>query len=368
MRKLRISFLKPGMTLAKPVYGPDGQLWLNAGIKLQARYIRSLEKAGIKHVYIEDPLLHDVPLDEVVSQKTRIIAIKAVKETIDSMQRGILRNGGALNNRFIFAVERLIREVLENQDVIYNMVDIRYTDNYTFNHSINVCILSLLIGCGLSKKRTFLEDLAVGSLLHDVGKIWINESILKKKGSLTPEEIAEIKKHPEYGQEILSRYNCIPAASIGVAVQHHERYDGSGYPCRLSGDDIGLLSRLVMVVDVFDALTADRPYRKALLPHEAVEIITSSTKLYDAEMIRCFLNHVAAFPIGTCLRLSSGELGLVVKCNRGFPLRPVVRVCKNSNGAFYKEPYDLDLTEKLDIVITEVLSDEEREKELPLKS
>ena len=80
------------------------------------------------------------------------------------------------------------------------------------------------------------------------------------------------------------------------------------------------------------------------------------------------LNHVAAFPIGTCLRLSSGELGLVVKCNRGFPLRPVVRVCKNSDGVFYKEPYDLDLTEKLDIVITEVLSDEEREKELPLKS
>ena len=123
-----------------------------------------------------------------------------------------------------------------------------------------------MIGCGLSKKRTFLEDLAVGSLLHDVGKIWISESILKKKGSLTPEEIAEIKKHPEYGQEILSRYNCIPAASIGVAVQHHERYDGSGYPCRLSSDDIGLLPGWLWLLMFFDALTADRPYRKAYFP------------------------------------------------------------------------------------------------------
>ena len=107
-------------------------------------------------------------------------------------------------------MERLIREELENKDVNYNLVDIRYTDNYTFNHSVNVCILSLLIGCGLSKKRTFLEDLAVGSLLHDVGKIWISESILKKKGSLTPEEIAEIKSIRNMGKNTqpLQLHSC----------------------------------------------------------------------------------------------------------------------------------------------------------------
>ena len=368
MRKTAISLLRPGMTLAKPVFGPDGQLWLNAGVELKSNYISSLWRTGIPFVYLADPLMYDVTVSEVLSEETRRLAVKVLKETLNATKNSIDRQKKlVLDNRFTFIIEKLIQEVLNNKDIAVNLADIRDTDNYTFLHSVNVCALTLLAGTGLGLSRSQLKEVGVGALLHDMGKIWIDDEILKKKGSLTPEEYEEIKKHPMFGYEILSAQKNISPDSVKIVMQHHERCDGSGYPSQLKTDEIHPFARLTMVVDVYDALTADRPYRGSLQPHQAIEMLTACVETYDSDMVRSFIAHVAAYPVGTAVRLSSGDLALVVHNRKGVPLRPVVRVCKDQDGIFYHEPFDLDLLEHLDLVIVDVLRDSDRQQELPLQ-
>ncbi|MDW7650777.1 MAG: HD-GYP domain-containing protein [Bacillota bacterium] len=367
MRKTSISLLRPGMVLAKPVYGPDGQLWLNAGVELRSNYIASLWRTGIPFVYISDPLLGDAVVAEVISEETRRQAVKILKETLSSTKANTFRQVTPLvNNRFSFIVEKMVQEVLENKDIVVNLADIRDADDYTFLHSVNVCVLTLLAGAEFGLSRSQLGDMGVGALLHDMGKIWIDDEILKKKGSLTPEEFAEIKKHPSFGHEILSAQANISPDSVKIVMQHHERCDGSGYPYQLTTEEIHPYARLAMVVDVYDALTSDRPYRDSMKPHQAIEMITASCEIYDNDMVTSFLLHLAAYPVGSAVRLSSGDLALVVKNRKGVPLRPVVRVCKDGDGFLYAEPFDIDLTDRLDLVITDVLSDKERQLELPL--
>jgi HD-GYP domain-containing protein (c-di-GMP phosphodiesterase class II) len=368
MRKTAISLLRPGMILAKPVFGPDGQLWLNTGVELRSNYITSLWRTGIPFVYVADPLMFDVTVADVISEETRRQAVKVLKDTLSATKNSITRQKKpVVDNRFTFIIEKLIQEVLENKDIAVNLADIRDADDYTFLHSVNVCALTLLAGTDLGLSRSRLEEVGIGALLHDMGKIWIDDEILKKKGSLTPEEYEEIKKHPMFGYEILSAQKNISADSIKIVMQHHERCDGSGYPYHLKTDEIHPFAKLTMVVDVYDALTADRPYRGSLQPHQAIEMLTSCVGTYDTDMIRSFITHLAAYPVGTAVRLSSGDLALVVYNRKGIPLRPVVRVCKDQDGLLYHEPFDLDLLEQLDLVIVDVLTDSERQQELPLQ-
>ncbi|MBS4032452.1 MAG: HD-GYP domain-containing protein [Clostridiales bacterium] len=369
MRKFSVDALRPGMILAKPVMGAEGQLYLNSGVELKYRYIHNLRRTGILFVYISDPLLEDVEVADVITEETRREAVKVLKGML--MANRFDRQGQrkiVLDNRFRPVLEKMVEDVLANKDVVINLSDIRNSDDYTFFHSVNVCTLCLLTGAGMDYSRTSLEELGVGALLHDMGKVCIDDKILNKNGSLTPEEYEEIKRHPALGFEILSQQPSISADSIKVVLQHHERCDGSGYPYKLTREDIHPAARLVMAVDVYDALTADRPYRSSMPPHLAIENISVCAGLYDESMVQHFFRHLAAYPVGTVIRLSNGDLGLVVKNHKGAPLRPVIRICKSGDGYIYDSPYDINLMEKLNLVIVEVLSEKEREVELPLHS
>ncbi|EEG76122.1 HD-GYP domain-containing protein [Dethiobacter alkaliphilus] len=368
MRKMPVTLLRPGMILAKSVSGSDGQLWLSAGIKLKSSYITALWRTGIPYVYVLDPLLDDVSVPEVVSEETRRQAIKVLKNMMKAGKKETAPSELLLDDQFSQTVESMVQQVLENKDVMLNLAEIRNADDYTFCHSVNVCILSLLTGIDLDLSRTRLERLAAGALLHDVGKIRIDSKILNKKGSLSPDEFAEIQKHPAFGCEILSQQKNLPHEISTVVAQHHERCDGSGYPYRLHRDNIHQYARLVMVADVFDALTADRPYRTSLQPHQAIEMIMGCGDAYDMELTRLFLNHVAAYPVGTGVRLSNGDLGLVVSNRKGLPLHPVVRIAKDADGVAYLNPFDVDLAESLDLVISQVLDDVQVLEEFPIMS
>lgn len=365
VRKIPVSLLRPGMVLYRPVFGPDGQLWLNAGVELKSKYITSLWRAGISFVFISDPLLSDVLVTEVVSEETRRQAVKAVKETLKTAKL-TKQNSLLIDKRFSSIVEKLVREVLASKDVLINLADIRDVDDYTFLHSVNVCVLSLLNAADSDLSQARLEELGGGALLHDLGKIWISEFTLKKKGSLTPEEYHEVKKHPTFGFEILTSQANYSPNSAKVVAQHHERCDGSGYPYNLEKDDIHFYARLVMIADVYDALTADRPYRLGMKPHKAIEIITDCAESYDRPLVDSFLKHIAPYPVGTALRLSNGHLGIVIQNRKEMPLQPVVRIFKNRDGFLYREPFDLDLSDKPNLQISDVLNDAESELELPV--
>lgn len=213
---------------------------------------------------------------------------------------------------------------------------------------------AIAMGCG----RSDLQDIGLGAFLHDLGKIMIPISILNKNARLLPEEYDEIKKHPYYGYDMLKNEFMSNGTSGIIAYEHHERVDGSGYPNGLKSEDIHQFSKIVAVADVYDALVSDRPYRKAFQPHQVLEIFESQSGGFDSTCLQLFFRHVAAYPVGTIVGLNTGLIGVVVFNQVGFTTRPRVRIIGTKEYDTVSA-YEIDLKDKLDIVVDRVYEDEE---------
>lgn len=204
---------------------------------------------------------------------------------------------------------------------------------------------------GLSEEE--LIDLAIGTLLHDVGKLRVPETILSKPGKLTNEEFEHVKRHTSYGYETLRRLPDISSRSALIALEHHERYDGSGYPQGLKGKEIHQFGRITGVADVYEALTANRVYRKGYLPHQAYELLLGGGGTqFDPRVIETFVKTISVYPVGMTLILNTGEKAVVVKSRRQQSHRPMVRVIENAAGERLIEPKEIDLSTELTLHIT----------------
>jgi len=190
--------------------------------------------------------------------------------------------------------------------------------------------------------------------MHDVGKIKIPEEILNKKTPLTEEEFREIKQHASYGFDILRKNNDLSLLSSHVAFQHHEKFDGSGYPRGLKGSEIHEYGKLAAVADVYEALTSKRVYRRAIDPNEAYEyIISQSNSHFDPRILEIFKKHIAVYPSGTGILLSNGQRGNVVKQNSAYANRPFVRVFYQDEDAL-TTPIEYNLAEHPSLMIVAV--------------
>ena len=240
-------------------------------------------------------------------------------------------------------VDNLIDNILKSGNIMASLYDIRSVDDYTFSHCVNVCIYSLIIGVGLGHKGDKLHELGMGSILHDIGKVKVPINIIKKPTPLDQEEFDEVKKHTIYGYEILKSVKDMPISAANIALLHHERIDGSGYPNRYSKDDIDRFSRIVAVSDVYDALTTNRLYRKKLMPHEVLDYISSLSGVhYDAEVVNVLVRCVAHYPIGTGVVLNSNEKGIVSYYNKSNPTRHIVRLVIDEDGKMLKVQKEID--------------------------
>ena len=360
MRKVPTSVLKPGMKTGRPIYNASGQVLLNSGVVLTERFIHRLKMLGVPAVYIDDGFLPDIEINDVISEETRVQAVARVKALLAEQERRRSPVGRAIIGvkDLYSTVNDIIDELLSNRSLMVNMVDIRCLDEYTFGHSVNVCVLAIITGITMGFSRQKLFHLGMGALLHDIGKIGVPLEILNKPGPLTREEFEIVKKHCAYGAAILEKDRHAGPLCRLVALQHHERYGGQGYPAGLAGDEIHLFARITGMVDTYDALTADRVYRRAFPPHEAYEMIAASGNyLFDFEVVKSFLHNVAAYPLGSLVRLSSGETGVVVETVRGYSLYPRVRILFDADGAPLPAPYEIWLGEHRRLVVREVIQD-----------
>lgn len=360
MRKVGVDYLKPGMNVARTVYSSEGYVLLNVGMILKERYIEQLKSFNIPAIYVEDNLAPDVEVEDVISEQTRMQAVRTVKEVFRNMNLRV-NSGHSLvleEEKLAGAVQDIIKDLLNSKNLVVNLVDIRATDSYTFGHSVNVCVLSVLTGIALKLTQKQLTYLGMGALMHDIGKIMVPAEILNKPGTLTAPEYAVIQRHSEFGFNILSKQREMNSLAAKIAIQHHERYDGSGYPQGLKDQEIHLFARIVGMVDVYDALTADRIYRKGYLPHEAYEFLAGAGgSLFDYELVKEFLSYIAAYPAGTIVKLNTGEIGVVIDTPQGLTTRPVVRVLFDE-GHILEEPYEIKLAEKMRVLVTEVITGE----------
>lgn len=354
MQRIVVSELKNGMVTARNVLSADGRLLLAEGQIITEAYIRRLQELGIYAIYVRNPYFSDVEIPAIIAEETRQSGIQTMKCALD-----VLRN-----KRMDLAVtdiqqsaRRIVAEIIRNRKAMIHLTEIRTHDDCTFAHSVDVCILAVLVAVEMGYAENRLTELAVGALLHDVGKVRVGQQLLIKPDRLTDEEMVIMKGHPWFGFEILRAHKGqLSIPSIHVALQHHEKFDGSGYPRGLAGDAIHEFSRIVSIVDVYDAITSDRPYRKALLPHEAYELLQmTGTQHFDPTILPIFLGKIAVYPVGATVRLNTGDIGIVTCVEPGLPTRPVIRLILDQHRRLYPGGSTLDMRNHLTVFIDQVV-------------
>lgn len=221
----------------------------------------------------------------------------------------------------------LVSTISLQKDIIASVHEIKSADEYTLSHSVNVAILSLLLGTKLNLSGVMLHRLGLAALLHDIGKTAVPEEILNKPEQLTPEEWAIMEAHTLEGVKILSEQNTVDHLGLVIAAQHHARIDLKGYPDFHALKDIHTLSKLVAVVDAYDAITSNRSYRRAMLPDRAMKVLLQGVGTqFDPVMLKLFVQMTGMYPVGSFVQLDTGEFGVVTQANPSELYRPVVKV------------------------------------------
>lgn len=355
MRLVTTSSVESGAVLAKAIYNEKGQILLNEGITLKEALIRRLQDLGISYIFIKEEGTEDIEYKGTLSDSTRREAIQTISCTFEKIQNDPKLTSSFVvekaTKRFSDIIRNLLTEINEKQDLLHLLSDAFTHDNYIFTHSLNVTLYSLAIGMQLGLTIKELETLGLGAIFHDIGKLKVPLDVLLKPDRLSDTEYEAIKKHAEEGFEILRKVHTIPLLVAHCAYQHHERLNGTGYPRGLQGSDIHSFGKIIAVADVFDAVTSNRVYRKAMLPSEGLEILyAGSGTLFDQKVIEAFRLAVAIYPVGLSVELNDGRKGIVSGQNTGIGDRPRIRIVEH-NGVKVT-PYELDLKNELNLIIS----------------
>ncbi len=332
---LPTSQVQCGMKLARDLrmydiaYGHS--VLLRRGQTITDSALNRIKSLGFSGLYIDDGVENDEMLDTGLPEELRAECISSIKSLFLSFNGTFDKQVMLQLDRLSSAVDALIYEIKNNEDFMLNIVDLKMYDDYTYHHSLSVSVVSISIGIGLGVDDIFLRQAGLSAMLHDIGKMMVPSSIMLKPSRLSAEEYDLIKKHPQYGTQILPRRSDISETIFDGILSHHERIDGSGYPLGVKQDDIPLVGRILAVADVYDALTSHRPYRAPWLPSEASEYIMGGSGTYfDEDVVAAFVKKVAPYPVGTCVRLSNGAIAVVTKNDEMAPLRPMVRLVQNN--------------------------------------
>lgn len=315
-----------GKELAIPIYFANGIIYANEGCILSEGAIRNLKNAGIDTVYIKDEN-NEMNLKEVLNAPIRLEVMHELKDTFDDIKKSKKVDEDKIRNIIDKIVDNF--EVSENSFMLNN-IGHKNEDLKLVNHSINVALLSLLIGVNKKYNRDKLEKLATGAILHDVGKLFDNGP-----------------NHCKIGYNLVKSTSHIPVTSNMCIFHHHESEDGTGYPEKLKGDKIHEFTKIVSICNEYNNLLQSGRFK---LPSIAIEYIASQAgKKFDREIYSDFINSIYCYPNGLFVRLNNGVKGVVVKQNKNFPSRPVVGVIVDG------KPVINDLLKNLTLFVEEVI-------------
>lgn len=346
------------MIIDQAVIDRAGRVLIARRTALDEFHIDALKKMGMGGIYIregeedEEPKTPDVPqkLPEAVQKKYDKIKVEdPAKVKISESVRSRVAQGiqylyqdtqsADFTNASKSITDDLMKAISDNDAVAVDISALKVSDEYTFKHSVDVATMSMIIArkYGLDNKQVY--EIGISGLLHDIGKSKIPNEILNKAGKLTDEEFEMMKQHSVFGFQILQEKKDLSnEVKMGV-LQHHEKMNGRGYPLKADGEKISLFPRIISVADIYDALVTERPYKKPFSPRDAVEMIMSMTEELDIDIMRCFMESVILYPVGTDVALSTGETARVVENIPNAVLRPKVMVVET--GKVYDLASDL---------------------------
>lgn len=328
---LHISECKNGDVLARDLFNQKGVFLAGKGMVLNHSFLDKMLKLGITSLYIEVKKKEEENIAcikigheqyEKFEQDYRQ-DVKAVKTMINDLAKGKGLDYALVKD----VAAALYQKVEERDNIIYCLSTLKAFDEYTYNHSVNVAMYCMLIGKWLSLPEPELKKVIEAGVLHDIGKSQIPDRILNKKGKLTDEEFEVMKKHPSLGYAIAKGSGSVSEDILQAVLMHHEREDGSGYPGGCTGDKLNLLTKIVSIADVYDALTSERIYKKRITPFDTFKIIeTTGLGCYDTLILLTFLHNIADYYIGMEVILNTGEKGKIVHVTPHNISKPIIRI------------------------------------------
>lgn len=368
MRIIPINCVTHETKLAKTIYNDKGNILLRQGTTLTESLLNKVKQSGVNTIYIDDGY-SDIEIEDVIKPELRFAAVKTIKETFQNIEQDLAKrlNGdqhlhkrlqAKVMSKYVESLkgmsDAIIDDILKSHNMLVNIIDIKHVGEYTYEHSLNVAILSLITGIELRLSRHDLFSLFTGAILHDIGKVFLDKNILAAGDERTDLQDLAYQTHTEQGYNYLKENSGFSATSKIVIMQHHEHYDGTGYPNGTSGDAIHKNSRIVSICDTYDKLTSDSDNSPSVPANEAIEYImgNAGTK-FDFDMATVFVRKINPYPIGTLVELSDGKKAVVMDTNLDFPLRPIVQVLELINGNVVKKDM-LDLMKVSDVTIIKI--------------
>ncbi len=352
MKKRTINSLKGNEVLARDVYGNTDTILMVSGMILKKEYIEKLKQLNVDYVYIEDGFSRESLEKKTIEQRIKT----QCQETVESVYERYSYCGDVELKELTSVANKVISEVLQEPNVLYSVESVRIKHETVYSHSLNVCALAVLVALRLGLKKTQVEDIAIGSLLHDIGYMYLEfpESIDIVNGCLD-NNMKQIKKHVVYGYTEVENENWLSKRAKNIILSHHEHYDGSGYPLKLLDNDIDIETQVVTVCNEFDRMLYCN-LDHVIKSHEAVEyIISESGKKFSPRVVKGFSDCVARYPNGISIITNEGEYGVVVRQNENFPTRPVIKILRNRTGSWLSQPIERDLIKELSLFIEELI-------------
>ena len=382
IKKIAVEKLRPGM------YIHDlGCSWIqhpflqNRLTITSADQILKIKKLGVQYVYIDTSRgvdVNDIEKNNAVStneeprdllnlasrrdrtsrrtthsyatERERALTIKnEAMSVIHHVMDDVIHNREIRVDTVYDIVDDMIESVSRNDQALTTVLRMKSIDEYTYLHSVSVCALFIAFSRCLNLSDDEMREGALGAMLHDIGKMSVPLTILNKAGPLTHEEFKIIQLHTTYGKRILDRIDGIPATARDIAYGHHERYDGSGYPRGLKNSEISAYNKIVSVVDVFDAMTSERCYSKGATPDVIIRYLFElRDKSFAADVVESFIKCVGIYPVGTCVRLENGLIGIVNETNVGNILFPLITIVFDTKKDRRITPYTVNLEDYTD--------------------
>ncbi len=342
MRRILTDNIMINMCLARPVYTGEGVVLLNEGTVLEDYHIDRIKKLKIKHVFVEDKISEDLKVALPVSDEIVVETRAFISTTIDKLSKGYSH----VDKSVFEKVSQIVGEVTSRKEVIYNVEYMRNRDDYLYGHSVNVAILSTIVGKVMDYNDKQLRHLALGALLHDVGKAFIDKKYHFKSDDFTPEEMNVYKSYVRFGYETIRDLDSGSMLSANIALSHKERYDGTGFPFNKTGKEIHEYVRIVSVANDYDNIKC---FNHDISNHEALEMLAARAySALDPDIIKIFTRTIAPYPVGTMVELSDGRRAVVKSLNASMPSRPVIRIL---NSEDLRASAEVDMLKELNIVI-----------------
>lgn len=370
-KRYAVSDLVEGYYFTSDAYLDSENIFVPEGVPIRARDIENLKRWDITHVYSEGTLTApktEAPLDETDEQNKKLFqdvdAYSAYKKSIMDFSLFLASLQEKPEKHAVDDLSEKILTLAQTQEItlVSAIISASIEHDQNAQSAVNTAIFSFLISRVMALPNYRLKTLITGALLHDIGMQKIPEAIIKKNGNLTPAELQQIRTHPLLSYQLVTRTLGYPDEVGVIVLQHHERWDGEGYPRKLKGAEIDILARIVSVADAFEAMISEKPYRNSMIGYQAMKhLMSDNGRRFDPDVLKAFLQSMGVYPVGSLVLLNNSAIARVVENHAQAPLRPKIRLLVDATGTVFQEHEGsmLDLLKEKALFIVRAISPQE---------